>query len=161
MTFRTVVLGAPPAADEIVLLPYWPPVYAGEVLDCSIDWSVLLADVGETVASALLDYAPNGSDELTVSAFTTTGTISTVWVAPLIPGRAYIVRTAIATRGGRIFEQMVHLYIDAALAVYPPVDPLNPAFSTPAIWTDASPGYGVLTSSALAITDEQNRPILA
>jgi hypothetical protein len=160
MTFRTVVLGAPPAADGDIVLPSWPATYVGEVLDYALDWSALLADVGETIATAVVDYAPSGSDELTIPAFTTTGTVSTVWVEPLIAGRIYVVRMNVLTAGGRIFEQLAHLYVDAELAVYPPADPLNPGFSTP-IQTDAVPTYGVLTSGGLDITDEHDQPILA
>jgi hypothetical protein len=88
------------------LLPSWPAVYVGEVLDYAQSTGARCWPTSARRSPPrVVDYAPSGSDELTVPAFTTTGTVSTVWVEPLIAGRIYIVRMNVLTAGGRIFEQ--------------------------------------------------------
>lgn len=130
--FRTIAIGAVPSMYGVAMPPpEWPMADPEDVLDYSVDWSAMMADVNDVVVSASLSISPWGSGELAASNLSLRDTVMTVWLTSGIAGRIYTLRCEAVTRDGRTFAQLVRLQIDPTLALCPPPPPPNLGFSTP------------------------------
>ena len=128
---------------------WWPTAEPDDVLDYSLDWSAILADAGDTIASAAVSVAPSGAGELTASSLAVVGGVMTVWLTGGVPGRAYTVRAEIATVNGRTIERLIGLRINAALATWPFPLPPSLGFGTPVTWGAGAPANALLGADGL------------
>ena len=85
----------------------WPPKYAREVLDYTVDFTARLA--GDTIASATVTLpTPAG---LVVGVISNTSTTVTVWLSGGTPTQAATALVAVVTAAGRTIDIEVQLYI--------------------------------------------------
>jgi hypothetical protein len=138
---RTIAIGEPATAYGVpVRLPLlrWPLAEPEDVLDYSIDVSLLLADVADTIVAAEAAVAPSGSGELAGSNLSVAGGVITLWLAGGVPGRDYVIQVSCVTAAQRGFGFRIALAVDNALAAEPGPPP-SPGFGAPLLWGRALP----------------------
>lgn len=89
---------------------------------------------GRTISSAGVSVSPFGSAELIVESVSVAALVVSVRVRGGVPGRAYLVKTALVLDNTETFEAMAQIAISRTLGVWPaPVAP-NAGYSTPVAW---------------------------
>lgn len=89
----------------------WPDKDPGEELDYALDWTARLTTgrVVDTISSSTWSVSPSGG--VTVTASSTQGAITTVWLDGGQVGQTYTITNTIVTAGNRTMVQSIQIRI--------------------------------------------------
>ena len=121
----------------------WPPKDPGDILDYILDISpAITGNDSDGIATLDVSVSPSAPGDLVLQSATTDGPHIVLWLAQGQAGTTYNITFIIKTNGGRCIQRTVIL----------PVLLL----STPLV-----PSGALLTSSGVALTDQNGNPITA
>jgi hypothetical protein len=154
---RTITLQPPaptPWAPYITpSLPPWPVKQPEDELDYSLDFTALLDDVGDYIASASVSMAPSGGSDAQPTLLSIYGNLVTVWIGGGVAGRTSMATIGVQTTMGRTFEMFVNIQVSLLSATWPLPAPSSTGpgpVTTQAILVAAG-SYGLQTASGAYI----------
>jgi hypothetical protein len=103
----------------------------GDDLGFSLDVTVPLSDVDDSVASASVAIRPGGTSELQELDLTVSGSVLTVLLLGGVARRGYEVQASFTRISGQTEKYLIGLLVNPALACWSPVAVASYEFGTP------------------------------